>query len=86
MQPRTHRYGVQTKKEANLTEGMESTVQEMAALLRSTETMADKFAKRVQDRMGEPVPHDEILGAMKTISAKQLSMDTVIAKIIRHRN
>ena len=72
--------------EVNLTEGMESTVQEMAALLRSTETMAGKFAKRVQDRMGEPVPHDEILAAMKSISARQLSMDKVIAKIVKQRN
>lgn len=48
--------------------------------------MADKFAKRVQDRMGEPVPHDEILAAMKKISARQLSMDKVIAKIVRQRN
>ena len=73
-------------REVNLTEGMESTVQEMAALLRSTETMAGKFAKRVQDRMGEPVPHDEILAAMKSISARQLSMDKVIAKIVKQRN
>jgi hypothetical protein len=58
----------------------------MATLLRSTETMADKFARRVQDRMGEPVPHDEILAAMKKISAKQLSMDKVIAKIVKQRN
>jgi hypothetical protein len=65
---------------------MESRVQEMAAVLRSTETMAGEFAKRIQDRMGEPVPHDEILTAMKAISARQLSMDKVIAKIVKQRN
>ena len=75
-----------TSREVNLTEGMESTVQEMAALLRSTETMADRFAERVQDRMGEPVSHDEILAAMKSISVRQLSMDKVIAKIVKQRN
>ena len=69
-----------------MTEASEATLQEIAAVLRSTETMADEFARRVQDRMGEPVPHDEILAAMKSISARQLSMDKVIAKIVKQRN
>ena len=61
-------------------------ITEIAGVLRSTEPMADQFAQRVQERMGEPVPHDEILAAMKKISAKTLSMDKVIAKIEQQRN
>lgn len=60
---------------------MESTVKEMAIVLRSTEPMAAQFAQRVEQRMGEPVSHDEILAAMKTLSAKTLSMDKVIARV-----
>jgi hypothetical protein len=60
---------------------MESTVKEMAVILRSTETMADQFAARVQERVGQPVSHAEILAAMKKVSAKQLSMEKVIAKV-----
>jgi len=67
-------------------EGMDTTLKEIAAVLRSTENMADEFAKRVQVRMGEPVPHDEILAAMKKISARTLSMDKVITKIVQQRN
>jgi hypothetical protein len=60
---------------------MESTIKEIAAVLRSTETMAEQFAKEVQQRVGQPVSHAEILAAMKKISAKQLSMVKVVAKI-----
>jgi hypothetical protein len=60
---------------------MESTVKEMAVILRSTETMADQFAARVQERVGQPVSHAKILAAMKKVSAKQLSMEKVIAKV-----
>ena len=60
---------------------MESIIKEMAAVLRSTETMADQFAKQVQKRVGQPVSHAEILDAMKKISAKQLSMHKVVAKV-----
>jgi len=60
---------------------MGSTIKEMAAVLRSTETMADQFAILVQQRVGQPVSHAEILAAMKKISAKQLSMHKVVAKV-----
>ena len=71
--------------EEELTEGTDTSLKEIAAVLRSTENMAGEFAKRVQDRMGEPVPHDEILSAMKKMSARQLSMDKVITKIVQQR-
>ena len=64
---------------------MESTIREMAAVLHSTVTMADEFAKQVQQRVGQPVSHAEILAAMKKISAKQLSMNKVVARIRRQR-
>lgn len=64
---------------------MESTIQEMAAVLRSTETMADQFAKRVQERVGQPVSHAEILTVMKRMPVKSLSMAKVVAKIRRER-
>jgi len=60
---------------------MEATIKEMAAVLRSTEGMAAQFAQRVQERVGQPVSHAEILAAMKRISAKQLSMEKVVAKV-----
>lgn len=56
-------------------------IQEIAALLRSTETMAAQFAQRVQERVGEPVSNAEILDAMQKISVKRLSMEKVVAKI-----
>ena len=62
---------------------MESTIQEMAGVLRSTETMADQFAKQVQGRVGQPVSYAEILAAMKGMSAKSLSMKKVIVKLQR---
>ena len=64
---------------------MESTIKEMAALLRTTETMADQFAERVQQRVGSPVTPEEILAAMKKISVKSLSMAKVIAKVQQQR-
>jgi hypothetical protein len=60
---------------------MESTIKEIASVLRSTEPMAAQFAQRVQDRVGQPVSHDEILAAMKKISSKSLSLEKVIAKV-----
>ncbi len=62
---------------------MESTIEEMAEVLRSTGTMAAQFADRVQERVGEPVPHDDILAVMKTMSQKTLSMDKVVTKLRR---
>ena len=56
---------------------MESTTKEIAALLRSTDDMADQFVERVQARVGAPVTSAEVLAAMKKISAKSLSMEKV---------
>lgn len=64
---------------------MEYTVQEIAEVLRSTETMADQFAKRVQERLGRKVPYADILAVMKKSSAKTLSMDKVVAKLRQQR-
>lgn len=60
---------------------MESTVKEIAAVLRSTESMAAQFAQRVQDRVGQPVSYAEILSAMQKISARSLSLEKVVAKV-----
>jgi hypothetical protein len=62
---------------------MESTVKEMAEVLRTTEPMADQFAKRVQERVGRPVAYTEILAVMNKMSAKTLSMSKVVAKLRR---
>jgi len=62
---------------------MESTVEEMAEVLRSSETMADQFAKRVQDRVGQPVEYDEILAVMKKTPVKSLTMAKIVAKLRR---
>jgi hypothetical protein len=64
---------------------METTTREIAAVLRSTDSMADQFAIQVQERLGQPVSHDEILAVMKKMSAKQLSMKKVVAKIRQQR-
>ena len=64
---------------------METTVKEIAGVLRSTETMADQFAKRVQQRVGWPVPYAEILATMEDISAKSLTMTKVVVKLKRKR-
>lgn len=60
---------------------MEATVKEIAAVLRSTESMAAQFAQRVQDRVGQPVSYAEILSAMQKISARSLSLEKVVAKV-----
>jgi hypothetical protein len=64
---------------------MESTTKEIAALLRSTDDMADQFVERVQARVGAPVTSAEVLAAMKKMSAKSLSMDKVVDKIRKVR-
>ena len=63
---------------------METTTKEIAAVLRSTDSMADQFALQVQRRVGQPVSHAEILAVMNKMSPKQLSMNKVVAKI-RHQ-
>jgi hypothetical protein len=64
---------------------METTVKEIATVLRSTETMADQFAKLVQERVGRPVSYTEILASMEEISARSLTMSKVVAKLKRKR-
>jgi hypothetical protein len=64
---------------------MESTIEAMADVLRSTDTMAAQFAQRVQERLGGSVSHDEILTVMKTIPAKSLSMTKVVSKLRRQK-
>lgn len=65
---------------------MEPTVKEIATILRSSETMADQFAKLVQERVGRPVSYTEILASMEEISARSLTMTKVVAKLKRKRS
>lgn len=60
---------------------MEQTVKEIAAILRSTEDMADRFTRRVQERVGQSASADDILAVMKAMPAKSLSMDKVVARV-----
>jgi hypothetical protein len=60
---------------------MEDMTKEMAAVLRSTESMAAEFAQRVQERVGVPVSHTEILAAMQKISSRSLSLEKVVTKV-----
>jgi len=64
---------------------METLTKEIAAVLRSTDSMADQFAIVVQQRLGQPVSHAEILAVVKKMSPKQLSMRKVVAKIRQQR-
>jgi hypothetical protein len=60
---------------------MENTIKEIAALLRSTEDMADQFVQRVQGRVARPVSPDEILRTMKKVSNKSLTMEKIVVKL-----
>jgi hypothetical protein len=62
---------------------METTIKEIAAVLRSTEKMADGFARRVQERVGQPVPYADILAVMKQMRPTTLTMDKVVTKVRR---
>lgn len=64
---------------------MEIMTKDIAAVLRTTDTMADQFAILVQERVGQPVSHAEILAVIKKMSPKQLSMTKVVAKIRQQR-
>jgi len=64
---------------------METTIKEIATLLRSTEQMASQFVERVQARAGQPVSQAEVLTAMRKIPAKSLSMEKVVAKVQQQR-
>jgi hypothetical protein len=62
---------------------METTIKEIAAVLRSTDKMADGFARRVQEKVGRPVPYTDILAVMREIPSSRLSMTTVVTKLKR---
>ena len=62
---------------------METTVQEIAAVLRSTDRMAAGFAQRVQERVGRPVPYTDILAVMEQMRPSTLTMAKVVAKLKR---
>jgi hypothetical protein len=62
---------------------METTIKEIAAVLRSTDKMADGFAQRVQERVGQPVPYTDILAVMRQIAPTRLSMTQVVTKLKR---
>jgi hypothetical protein len=64
-------------------EGTEDRTHEIAEILRATEDMAAAFADRVQERVGQPVSHDQILAIMQDISVKRLTMDRVVKKLRR---
>jgi hypothetical protein len=64
---------------------METMTKEIAAVLRSTDSMAEQFAQQVQRRVGQPISHGEILAVLKKMSPKQLSMRKVVAKIRQQR-
>ena len=67
-------------------ENEQDDIKELAAVLRSSEAMADQFATRIQERVGDPpVTHAEILAVTKKISPKQLSMDKVVGKLKQQR-
>lgn len=65
---------------------MEATIKEIAAVLRSTDTMAQGFAKRVQERVGQPVPYSDILAVMQKIPSTRLSMTRVVTLLERQLN
>ena len=60
---------------------METAIKEIATVLHSTETMADQFAQRVQERVGQPVSYAEILATMEKMSAKTLTIAKVTKKV-----
>lgn len=62
---------------------METTVKEIAAVLRSTDRMAAGFAQRIQERVGQPVPYTDILAVMRKISPTSLTMARVVTKLKR---
>jgi len=60
---------------------MENVIEEIAAILRSTEDMALQFIKRVESRVGQPLSHAEVLAAIKKVPTRNLSMEKVVAKV-----
>ena len=62
---------------------METEIEEIAAVLRSTDKMAAGFAERVQERVGQPVSYTEILATMQKISPTTFTMDKLVIKLRR---
>ena len=62
---------------------METTPKSIAAILRAPDRLATAFARRVQERVGQPVPFTDILAAMRQISSTTLTMDKVVARLRR---
>ena len=60
---------------------MEDKIEEIAAVLRSTDSMAEGFAERVQERLGQPVTYEEILAVLEGISPPRITMDRVVSKL-----
>ena len=60
---------------------MENKIEEIAAVLRSTDSMAEGFAERVQERLGQPVTYEEILAVLEGISPPRITMDRVVSKL-----
>ncbi len=59
----------------------ETTTRDIAAILRSTEVMAEQFIERVQDRVNEQVSPTLILAAIQKISVKTLTLEKVVTKV-----
>ena len=64
---------------------METIVQEIAAVLRSTDKTAAGFAQRVQERVGRPVTYTDILAEMRKMPSTSLSMAKVVLRLKRRR-
>ena len=64
-------------------EGMETTIKDIASVLRATDKMAVAFAERVQERVGQPVPYAEILAVMQQMQPSTLTMARVVTKLRR---
>jgi hypothetical protein len=62
---------------------VETKIKEIAAVLRSTEKMAGQFADRVEERLGTPVTHTELLAILNGMPAHTLTMDKVVSKLRR---
>ena len=63
----------------------QTTIQEIAGVLRSTDKMADQFAQRVQERVGQPVPYDDILAVMQKMPARTLTLEKVVTRLRRQQ-
>ena len=62
---------------------VETKIKEIAAVLRSTEKMAGQFADRVEERLGTPVTHSELLAVIGGMPPHTLTMDKVVNKLRR---